>query len=397
MSQIEELLREALADSPTPPMSAPDPVGRLTRRVRTVRRRRFATASVLAAAAVTAAAVTPAVLLSNDAHPRQAPPAHQPTPAPVQKSGSLQTWRVPGVDVEGVTYAAGSVWLSGSRASGNTEGWRVVRMNPSTGKEISRVQVPGPVSWAAYGLGRIWLFGGGDGAFPQSVIDVLDPATGHLVASTTIPPSKGGPQPQVAFAHGSVWFPLGDVPELLRVTLTGHQLRTSTLVIGTTSASIAATGDGKLWLGRAHGKVTEVLPTSSGARLGRSNGWSSPLLSAAGSGAVWTTDGASASSRVIQLDPAALAVGDSAAQLDRVLPGFAATVAVQNSTGLWIGGDTELAFYSTAALSTGTYPPTAKVKVPVSDGATIVQLAPVGASVVFVDSTGQVRRWTPSV
>lgn len=389
MSRIEELLREALADAPTPQPSVLDPRTQVARRVRAARLRRYTAISVAAVAAVLAATLTPALLING--HSTPPPPGHRPSPAPGQ--GSLHTWRVPGVYVEGATWAAGSVWLSGSSVSSNAETWSLVRMTPA-GREVSRSTVPGPVIRAAYGLGRIWLYGGGDGAHPESVIDVLDPTTGHLVATTTVPPGRGGPQ-HVAFAHGSAWFALGDVPQLMRVTLVGGQLRTSTLAIATTNASIAATGDGQLWLGRENGKVTEVLPAGTGARLGPSYGWSRPLFSAAGAGAVWTTDGATASSRVIQLDPSALAAGDSVAQLDRVLPGFAATMAVQNSAGLWIGADSALAFYSPAALQSGAAQPTARIRISGDGDAALVQLVPLGASSVFVDTNGTVRTWTP--
>jgi hypothetical protein len=348
MTRVEDALRAALDDAPMPQPTAPDPVGRLATRYRRARRRR-AVGTGIAALAVVAAVAVPVALLTG-AKTKPAPVIHPPkTPPPTQ------TWRVHDLVSEGVAYADGSVWVSGSGTSSHPR-WYVDRLDATDGHELAHIEVPGPISFVTAGLGKVWVYGGGDGGYPQSSIAVVDPTTDAVVASTTIPPGQGGPD-KPAFADGSAWFVLGDTSRIGRATV-----QTRGGKVGLTFRSfpfaahyagnpgIAATGAGALWLGPVHGTVVRIVPRAGSGRLGRSFTWPGKILATAGPSSVWTTEGASPRSRVSALQPALLAEGDSLAYNPRLSQNMPAFEVVGDLHGLWLGGNTSLAFFGHDAM-----------------------------------------------
>jgi hypothetical protein len=389
MPLIETLLRDALDSVPAPRTA--DPRQQIARRVRRVRTQRRV-GVVLGVAAIAAAVIAPVTLLGGS--------SGQPHAVFATTPPHSATWKLTDLSPEGVTYAADSVWVSGSGTS-STPRWYVDRLDPATGDRLMHIDVPGPINFVSTGLGYVWAYGGGDGAYPKSSIVLLDPSTGHFVAAKTIAADQGGPS-SVAFARDSAWFVLSDSREIARARLTdAGNLKVTTVALpqGQDNPSIAATGDGTVWVGPVNGQVVKVVPQGRfGLRLSMSSGWPGRMLATGGTHSIWTTEAASPKSRVSLLSPALLKGCVSCAYSPRLFQGFAAYSVEQTGRDLWIGGHNHVAFYADAKRSPDG-PPTTKLAISGADGSPVdvLSMSATSRTLYFVtDQEDGVHVWTPS-
>jgi hypothetical protein len=314
--QLDDLLRRALTEAPTPPTSVPDPVAAVDRRVR---RAHVLLASV-ATAVVAAVAVVVPVAVSSSGTTRPLPVLHSGSPKP------QGVWSADG----GLAVATGDgyVW-----SLVDVRGTQWVRQHdPATGTVVHSWSVPGPVQHLAVGLGRVWAYGGTEGPGAAGMVAALDPATG-AVASRSYP-GLVGPF-DMAFLDGSAWVTLvqADRVEELSVAGAGTRLvvESSSTVPGRPSF-IAPGNDGTLWIneGARHRIVPLTVGRGPGAgakrpRLGPEVDWAGHLLAPGTRGVVWSEQ----SPLLVALSPGDLGVCTSCSTSWRLLVhGFTMAVAV---------------------------------------------------------------------
>src|SRR4051812_32668706 len=108
MTQIEDLLRQALAETPTTP-SVTDPLSAIDGRLRRARRTMVAGTSI-AAAAVAAAVVVPLMTLGGGSTSK-VEVGNSPTPTPTPSAASTAT-TAPSSQQTEVLWANGAIWAS---------------------------------------------------------------------------------------------------------------------------------------------------------------------------------------------------------------------------------------------------------------------------------------------
>jgi hypothetical protein len=238
MSQIEDLLRDALVTAPTPATSTVDPLSDLGRRVGRARMRRRGIA-VVAVITVVLAIVLPLSLRSSpvDRHPSPTSGGHV-TKLPTHVGGAI-------------TSGGGSVWslrqdFRHSDASTGAQDGIVAQRVPGTLQVERTYRVPGPVDFIAYGLNRVWVWGGGDGGYPDAQLSVisLDSIADRHVA--TVPFGHGRPIGDLVFAGGRAWV-LGLRPsQLIPVSMHGLHVAFGQPVAAP-QATQAAAGNGTVY------------------------------------------------------------------------------------------------------------------------------------------------------
>jgi hypothetical protein len=162
MTQIEDLLRTALADAPTPPTATLDPLADINRRVGRARLRLGAVAMSVVAVLV-AAIVVPIAMLGG----RGSTVAGGPTEVPVTAWSSL--------GVTSVATGGGTVWTVVERFRNHGSVEVLQHRDPSTGAVIGRTRLPAPLHFVTYGLNEVWVWGGGDGAYPNGRMAEVSP------------------------------------------------------------------------------------------------------------------------------------------------------------------------------------------------------------------------------
>jgi hypothetical protein len=388
MTQLEDLLRRALTEMPTPETSVADPVARVQRRVRRAGLA-LAGGALAVAAAVSAAVVVP-LSLSGGSNDRI-----DVGTGPLAHASDVTPWSAP--RSQAVTYGDGSVWT----LDRTTDGKRVVvRRDPGDGHTLSTTSVPVPADRIAFGIDRVWVYGGGDGASVDlSQVSSLDPSTGKV--TTHFFGQKGGPS-GIAFVNGLAWVTLANGDRVDALQSGDQLLQVASVAVPSRPTDIVSTGDGHLWVRESlAGRLADVdvgysTSVERRPRLAGAVEWGGQLFGPAAGRSVWTTDG----TRLVQLTPGTLTVGISVSTGTRIALPAAATVVVAgppDGQGLWVGvsGDASppwtLAYFSDAALRHGDPTPSATV-----DVSTLSALVddPVGAGVVFVGADGT-GRWSP--
>ncbi|MBV9872853.1 MAG: hypothetical protein JO214_19735 [Frankiaceae bacterium] len=199
MTQIEDLLRAALNETPAPRPTTVDPMSDLERRIGRARMR-IGTAAVAAVAVVVAAIVVPLSLVGGS-HDRVVRPAVQPW-------AGRADFAVAG---------AGAVWTLAAHPAGSTT-YAVEQRDPSTGSVEHRYPVRDVTApdgmW--FGLGQVWIANGGETTTTQTIkLVAVDAATGSVASSSLDLP---GIVTSIAFSgDGHAWLASrGRVYELYR-------------------------------------------------------------------------------------------------------------------------------------------------------------------------------------
>jgi hypothetical protein len=347
MTDIRELLRDATTDV----VVDGDPVDRISRAARRHRQHTGFTA-VVAIAVVVAAIVVPLSLRGSVAPSTQA--AHKTRGL----RAGIQYWaRSDGP----VAAGFGSIWAAGREANRPT--W-VDRLDRQTGKRITRVELPGPVTEVATGAGLVWTLGSIDAG--QSAVSAIDPTT-YAVHTWQITAVDGAPQ-GIAFADGSAWVTFRQRDQLWRLTPTANGISRTALKVTGGPADIASTGAGEVWVQRTvHGRhvLTRLVVSKTRTRLGQSVPWGGDIFSAGGKNLLWATAGPHT---LVLLEPSNLGGCSACAQYDDILvAGPPIIAAISTSRGVFVSTATaqhprqRTDFFAASALNSNGETPSATV------------------------------------
>jgi DNA-binding beta-propeller fold protein YncE len=107
-----------------------------------------------------------------------------------------------------ILYAEGAVWVSYYENSGGPGNEFVVRLDPTTGEQVAKIEAVSP-PWETgggglvAGFGSIWVTGGTRvSGEPQALVERIDPATNRVAATIPLGGQFGG---DIAIAPDAVW------------------------------------------------------------------------------------------------------------------------------------------------------------------------------------------------
>jgi hypothetical protein len=346
MNDIETLVRESLQSTPMPDTRLADPVSSIDRRAR--RARALIAGGVAAVAIVVTAAVLVPMQVSRggdgDAKLTGGPSA---TPSVRSTNHDPDIWWPKGSVL--VASGGGSLWHLRSVPTSTFLQLFVDRLDSLTHARHGEWTVVDPADFMTYGGDRVWVWGGGDGGYPDGLLQIVDPAS-KTVRSLV---HRGEAFTGVAFLAGSAWVATGSA--VWEVDSSGRHVATVNLPGGTLEQGIVATDSGQLWVAQERSWL-RIDPASH--RVVDTVQWSGPMLAAAGRDAIWTYDG-----RLVALTPALLHQGQAAAEGSSVrVPGRVTAVARSTENGLfvvaWNGEDVSqssgLLYYLSERTLTGT-------------------------------------------
>lgn len=392
MTQIEDLVRQALAATPSPTTST-DPLAGLDRRIRRARRRLAAGAGAVAAA-VAAAVVVPLAVLGGNGSPNGLEIARTPTPAPSVSNPPGVTTLWPG-GAQWVAGAAGEQpWLLMKDAQGTYVG------QVGSNLTSARVPVDDQSSRLAVGQHEVWVWGTNASGTTGMVTVIPSSGPAHELAVRGLVLGTGAVSDDALYviSHGEAGAAVH------RYELTSAGIETSTLQFSVIS-NVVATGDGDIWV-QSGSKLVEVLPNETSMRKGLVVDWGTGALLGATTGSnkedrsgLWADDG-----RVIDLSPKLLAGCVSCAEGYRVpAAGRPGAVAEPSQGGLYLSVDEVRApgwqgykniglyYYSPASLQGNTEITSALTGV----RAMAIAADPNGG-VDYVDDQGQLNHWDPT-
>lgn len=383
MTPIEDLLRQALQDAPTPPVSG-DPLGQIAQRARRAWLQ-IAAAAGIVAAVVAIAVVVPLVLV--DGGTRSSPVLIKPSPK--STTPTARPWPVHNA-VAATTTVDGSVWIL--QRSRSIDHATVVQHN-RTGEVIRRVDIPGPARGIAAGAGAVWTYGGGDGAAPNGVLNRIGPRGDVATARFT----GSGPY-DIAFVDGTTFVTLASADRVVAVAPDGQGrlVETASVQLPSQVTDIVSTDNGQVWVREDLARrVVRVVSDGHALRAGRSFPWQRGLLGPGPNDGIWTAD---QPNRLIGLSPEAAARGSfSIAEGYRILtPGAISGVPVVGNgfRGGSVVTSRGIAYYADfdAAAQTDPSEPTALLR---QKGIVGLAAAPDGG-VLAVLGSGRVVAWDPT-
>lgn len=377
MTQIEDLVRQALAETPTVSPTT-DPLAGLDRRVRRARHRLAAGAGA-AAAAVVAAVVVPLAVLGGNGAPNSVSVARTPSPAPLA-SGTTALWTDNATSVTSgsdgrrwVLYSDGGQDYVTQLAGGAGE--------PTAVQSPADYVVAGDTVWTvgtdrAAGTVRVSaLDAGGD-------VLTLQPFTGVVEA----PPVVVGDALYVLAADNAA-------TRVRRFDLRSGGIDQSPPLEIDGASEIAATSKGHIWV-LAGQRITEVTATKSGLSTGTAVDWGGdifgPTRTDTGGDSLWAYDG----DRLIGLTPQNLLAGTSVAEGWRLsVPGHPTAAAESAKGDVYVATESGLLHYTKQDVQDSCCPHPATLS---GVHASALSIDPAGG-VDYVDSTGRVIRWDPAV
>ena len=320
MNDLETLLRESLQSAPMPQTRVGDPVAAVARRA--ARARAFIAGGALALVAVVTAAVVVPMQVTSRPHGGVSKLGGPPTAVPVGPTSHAPTvWYKSGSVA--MTSGGGYLWHLHRVASTTQEAYAVDRLDPASHQVLSTWTLQAPADFMTYGLGRVWVWGGGDGGYPDGLLQAVDP-TGALTWSSTHEAFNG-----VAFAAGRAWAATGRELRVIDISASGRSVSTIVLPAPSVQNGVVATQSGQIWV-RTAKKWLRIDPAS--RHVVDTVQWTGPMLGAAGGDGIWTYDG-----RLIALSPTLLHQGQSVAEGSRIaVPGLVLAVAPSSDGGLFV-------------------------------------------------------------
>jgi len=386
MNDLETLLRDSLQSAPMPQTGIGDPVAAVERRARRARRS-IAGGALALVAVVTAAVVVPMQVTSGSrggVSRLAEPPSKLP---PVPAVHAPQVWFKSGSVA--MTSGGGSLWHLHHKVTATKDVAVVDRVEPATHETVSSWDLQEPADFIAYGLGRVWIWGGGDGGFPDGLLQSAAP--GSTLSWNSPHQAFNG----VAFADGLAWTATGRQVMVLDVSAGSRSVSTIILPAASMQNGIVATQTGEIWV-RTAKKWLRIDPAS--RQVVDSVQWAGPMLGAAGGAAVWTYAG----NRLIALSPSLLHQGIAAAEGSRItVPGVVIAVAPSSDGGLFVvathgqdaSTDPSALYYLSERALTGTAG--INDQTPNVAGIQPFQLAPDGSGGVNYTDVDAGTRWTP--
>jgi hypothetical protein len=391
MTPIEDLLRQALATTPTPP-TATDPLGTLDRRVRRARRLLAVGAGVVAAG-IAAAVVVPLTVgggKSPNGISIVTPPTQSPSPPPPG------TTLLTSPDALWVTEDShGGQWLLRSQADGEY----FLAQIGQDGRPGEGFVIPGPADYAVAGNNVVWVIGDGGAGQAVSRIFAVDTRTGHVSVRTFYP----GQHLSFGAVLGDYLFvdvsdDSGDHVDLFyndadAIKLFGSQLEPNHGSLLEPHAAEMVTSGGAVWV-HAGDRLAELFVGERGLEsLDSTEPWGTgpifaPTLPRSAPNGVWAYDG----SRLIALMPSALSSCVSCAEGDRVTVSGKPNAVVETHDGLYVSiPGAGLLYYSPDVLGSGETAVTASLP-----GVQVISMTadPVGG-VDYVDDQGNLIHWQP--
>jgi len=260
MTDIEELVRESLRTAPAVTPSSSDPLGLVSRRVR--RARALWGGGAVAVVAVVVAAVVVPLSLRDSAGERLVPTRPSPTASPVARHG-VTTW-----DKTAVAVAAGDgyLWEVRRDPAANDGSGSLVKVDPATHESLQQWDVRAPFDFMTYGLGHAWVWGGGDGGYPDGLLQTFDVSTtsGCPCTSTGYHGAGFG---DVAFLGGHAWATAGS--QVWEMAPGGGRLWSHSFGPGSAPGRVVAVG-GRLFVQLSPTSTQQLIPEGDGvgARLG---------------------------------------------------------------------------------------------------------------------------------
>jgi hypothetical protein len=382
MSAIEDLLRQALQETPAPdPASYPGE--QLRRRVRRTQNR-LAVAVGLGVVAVVAAVAVPVVALdggrASQVQVGKSPPPHHHATATAPPT---RFWAKPGYGVSCVDLRGRCVFVADT---GDT-GQRQLVETDLHGRQTGHWSLPMSAEFVSNRNGAAWVWGGGDGGYPQSTLTFVDTNNGQTLTRTQ--PANDPVADVVLDEQGAAW--VATASAIVHVGVQGNALVTlGSVPIRSTDRLVEDPDNGHLWAWSHRDTLTEVIPTSAGGgRTGTTIGSSRQLFAMADSGKLWVRNGPR---QLAQLDPTTETAGApgrlSTGVLD--LPGQPELVA-PGADGIYVGfSGGGLAYYSTRAVAADG-PPTARLA---GTHAEVMSVALDGAAI-FATYDHEIGRWNP--
>src|SRR4051794_6248852 len=279
MTQLEDLVRQALAETPTQTMPTSDPVGTLDRRARRARRR-LAVGGGVAGAAVVAAVAGPLALVDRgDATPVQGAPP--PTPSPSATPSTTAPAVATQVRLDGTVHGVATSDLRGHSfvvlESGIDATRRLVELN-ADGATVQRWSVPDSALFVAHRQGTLWVWGGGDGGYPDSQVTAIGVGS---KAGATLSLGQGQAVQSLAITEGGdAWAVTVDQVVHLRYRDGAVHVVERIPLIG--AQRIVTSAEGTLWV-QADTQLVELVPGGAGPdRAYRDVGfhWAGALLAA---------------------------------------------------------------------------------------------------------------------
>lgn len=388
MTQLDDLLRDALRSDVPASTGGADPVAQIERRVRRARVW-LVSAATVSALVVAAGIAVPLAMVK---------PAHRSTdrvlsaPAPTQDAQHIAWW--PGTAGAATPVVGGGYAWTLARAATPDDVGVVAQRDASTGQLVASIDVPGPAEWLAFGLDRVWVAGGGDASNPDAgAISMIDPAT---KAVTTHHYADRSRPSGVAFAGGIAWFGLYSSDRVDGFRPDAQLDPAVSVRVPGGPADVIATGEGRLWVHTIdNAQIVDVDVTDAKhPAVGKSYPWSGRLFAAGPAGTIWTTDG----QRVVLLTPALLKSGTSVATGTRIAtPGAPFWVTPSAGGGLWVilsvdsSPPWSIGYYSPASLRAADPQPDATAKV---SAAVVGMDDPDSGGLLFVAAAGA-GVWSP--
>jgi hypothetical protein len=406
---VEQLLRESLHTAPPVTPRTSDPLAEVARRVR--RARAIWGGGTLAAAAVVAAAVVVplSVVGGSPSGAGTLVPGGSPSPAASNAGSGLAVWDRDAVDV---ASGGGWLWELQRNPKANDGSDYVVKVDPRTHEAVAKWDAEAPADYIAYGLGRVWVWGGGDGGYRDGRLQIVDAAPAETVSCPAAMPScEAGttvakPTPvvsrtgvgfaDVAFLAGSAWATTGD--SVWQIAPSGDVV--SKTRVGPDAGRVVVAG-GHLWVGfRASNAIGEYTPQPDGhgLTLGVTQSVmdaSLRLLDAAGETGLLVSEGSLVQTERLPSYSGAGGPGDGAAVPE--VPVSGRMLADGGAVVLTVAGEGSAAVYRIpAAATTSSCPAGACVqRAPVGADVTRIAVNPVGGVEIVLDD-GTVELWQPA-
>jgi len=260
MTDIEELVRESLRTAPPVAPSSSDPLGLVSRRVR--RARALWGGGAAAVIAVVVAAVVVPLSLRDSAGERLVPTRPSPTASPVARHG-VTTW-----DKMAVAVAAGDgyLWEVRRDPAANDGSGFLVKVDPATHESLQQWDVRAPFDFMTYGLGHAWVWGGGDGGYPDGLLQTFDVSTSDGCPCTSTG-YHGAGFGDVTFLGGHAWATAGS--QVWEMAPGGGRLWSHSFGPGSAPGRVVAVG-GRLFVQLSPTSMQQLIPEGDGvgARLG---------------------------------------------------------------------------------------------------------------------------------